>query len=93
AWTGEAGGRVKLSIPVKSYEQPGRAMEVLRLAIYKEFHEPFRKVKARLAGIEPVGIGILTSSVAKIFPQHLVVNDLEGLAGSFYRKLSGVLGV
>jgi len=132
-------------------------LEPLHLAIYKEFHEPFKLVKARLAcirahsctplaesllfaarrlsrksherkvllaltdgepalhnyraepvhfkecervvkkiipaGIEPVGIGILTSSVAKIFPQHLVVNDLEDLPGSFYRKLSGVLGV
>ncbi|MBW2096982.1 MAG: hypothetical protein JRI80_19150, partial [Deltaproteobacteria bacterium] len=135
----------------------GERLEPLYLAIYKEFHEPFKLVKARLAcirahsctplaesllfaarrlsrkshkrkvllaltdgepalhnyraepfdfkecervmkkiipaGIEPVEIGILTSSVAKIFPQHLVVNDLEDLARSFYRKLSGVLGV
>jgi len=50
AWTGEAGGRVKLSITVKSYEQPGRAMEVLRLS--RSRHMPFESVMARLSGKE-----------------------------------------
>ena len=43
------------------------------------------------AGIEPVGIGIMETSVRKVFPRHAVIHDLDDLASGFARQLCSVL--
>lgn len=43
------------------------------------------------AGIEPIGIGILESSVQEIFPCHAVIHRLEELPRAFLRELCGAL--
>ena len=48
---------------------------------FKECERVVAKITA--AGMEPVGIGIMTQSVARFFPQHLVVSDLRDLPKSF----------
>ena len=49
-WKGKPGSRIRVSIPVKTYEQPGRAMEVLRLSRQRDM--AFECVMARLLGKE-----------------------------------------
>ena len=43
------------------------------------------------AGIEPVGIGIMETSVRQVFPRHAVIHDLDDLATTFARQLCSVL--
>lgn len=47
--------------------------------------------KLSSVGIEPVGIGILESSVTEIFPRHAVIRDLSELPSGFLRQLCSVL--
>jgi len=43
------------------------------------------------AGIEIIGIGIQSSCVEEIFPQHVVINELEDLPRGFFRQLTKAL--
>ena len=51
------------------------------------------KTVARInkAGIEIIGIGIQTDSVAEIFPQFAVINELSEMPKKFFRELNKVL--
>ena len=57
----------------------------------KECERVIAKITA--VGVEPIGIGIMTQSVERFFPQHVVVDDLNELPKRFYRELSNILGV
>jgi len=46
---------------------------------------------AQRAGIECIGIGIEDSSVKKIYPDNVVVNNVSELSGAVFGKLTKLL--
>lgn len=48
-------------------------------------------IKARREDIECVGIGICDSSVSRIYPDHVVIRDVNDLSSTIFNKLSKIL--
>ena len=46
---------------------------------------------ASKVGVECIGIGICDSTVSKLYDDHIVVNDINELAGQAFQKLTKTL--